>query len=307
MLSLLLFQQIATLFILILLGWIIVKAGILRSEDSRVLSMILLYIITPCVIISSFQLQRTPETTRMMLFSLGCAVVLNALNLLLGRLFSSLLRLDVVETASVMYPNATNLTIPLVSAVFGQEWIMYVTIFSMLMTSLSWIHCRVLISGERNVPIRQVVCNINIISIILGLLLFIFQISLPEIVQDAFTMAGSTVGPVAMLIVGMLMADIDIASLRKYRRIWKPVTLRLVVLPLILVTLCKYSGAAALVPHGETLMLISLFSAIAPSANVVTQFSQMYGRDARYAGLINAVTMLLCIVTMPLLVAYFQM
>ena len=42
MLNLLLFQQIAKLFILIFLGWAIVRAGILKSEDSKTLSMILL-------------------------------------------------------------------------------------------------------------------------------------------------------------------------------------------------------------------------------------------------------------------------
>ena len=40
------------LFIIIFLGWAIVKAGILKSEDSRVLSMLLLYVIIPCVILN---------------------------------------------------------------------------------------------------------------------------------------------------------------------------------------------------------------------------------------------------------------
>lgn len=46
---------------------------------------------------------------------------------------------------------------------------------------------------------------------------------------------------------------------------------------------------------------------IAPSANIVTQFSQMFSRDALYASLINTVTMLLCIITMPLMITLFQM
>ena len=44
MLSLILLQQIAQLFIIIFLGWAIVKAGILKSEDSRVLSLSLIHI-----------------------------------------------------------------------------------------------------------------------------------------------------------------------------------------------------------------------------------------------------------------------
>ena len=86
MLSLILLQQIAQLFIIIFLGWAIVKAGILKSEDSRVLSMLLLYVIIPCVILNAFQIERTTDTVRMMELSLLSALMMNVLSLVLGRL-----------------------------------------------------------------------------------------------------------------------------------------------------------------------------------------------------------------------------
>ena len=307
MLNLLLFQQIAKLFILIFLGWAIVKAGILKSEDSRVLSMLLLYVIVPCVCVSGFQVERTAENSRMVGLSLLSALVMNGLCILLGALAARVFHLDVVEEASVQYPNAGNLIIPLVSSIFGSEWVMYVTVYTMIQTILDWTHARILISGKKKISLRDLVCNVNILAIALGLLLFIFQIRLPTVIGSAFSMAGNTIGPVAMLIIGMLMADIDTRQLRSYRQIWKPVLLRLIVLPAILVCVAKYSGLTTLASHGETLIIISLLSAVAPSANIVTQFSQMFGRDAHYASLINAVTMLLCIITMPLMITLFQM
>lgn len=307
MLNLLLFQQIAKLFILIFLGWAIVKTGILKSEDSRVLSMLLLYVIVPCVCVSGFQVERTAENSRMVGLSLLSALVMNGLCILLGALAARVFHLDVVEEASVQYPNAGNLIIPLVSSIFGGEWVMYVTVYTMIQTILDWTHARILISGKKKISLRDLVCNVNILAIALGLLLFIFQIRLPTVIGSAFSMAGDTIGPVAMLIIGMLMADIDTRQLRSYRQIWKPVLLRLIVLPVILVCVAKYSGLTTLASHGETLIIISLLSAVAPSANIVTQFSQMFGRDAHYASLINAVTMLLCIITMPLMITLFQM
>ena len=307
MLNLLLFQQIAKLFILIFLGWAIVKAGILKSEDSKTLSMVLLYIITPCVILNAFQIERTVDTVRMMELSLLSAVILSVLSIVLGGLLAKPFRLDIVETASVMYPNCTNMVIPLVIGAFGEDWVIYVTCYSMVQTILIWTHARILISGKRKISLRDLVCNVNILAIMLGLFLFVFQLRLPGVIQSAFSMAGDTIGPVAMLIIGMLMAGIDMQRLRSYRQIWKPVLLRLIVLPVILVCVAKYSGLAALAPHGETLIIISLLSVIAPSANIVTQFSQMFGRDALYASLINTVTMLLCIITMPLMISLFQM
>lgn len=307
MLSLILLQQIAQLFIIIFLGWAIIKAGILKSEDSKTLSMVLLYIITPCVILNAFQIERTVDTVRMMELSLLSAVILSVLSIVLGGLLAKPFRLDIVETASVMYPNCTNMVIPLVIGAFGEDWVIYVTCYSIVQTILVWTHARILISGKRKISLRDLVCNVNILAIMLGLFLFVFQLRLPGVIQSAFSMAGDTIGPVAMLIIGMLMADMDMQHLRSYRQLWKPVLLRLIVLPVILVCVAKYSGLAALAPHGETLIIISLLSVIAPSANIVTQFSQMFGRDALYASLINTVTMLLCIITMPLMITLFQM
>ena len=118
MLNLLLFQQIAKLFILIFLGWAIVKAGILKSEDSKTLSMLLLYIITPCVCISGFQVERTAENSQMMTLSLLAALLMNGLCILLGALAARLFHLDVVEEASIHYPNAGNLINPMVHSMF---------------------------------------------------------------------------------------------------------------------------------------------------------------------------------------------
>ena len=50
--SILLFKQIAQLFLMILMGYIIVKTKLLKGEDSKVLSKIILYLIIPAVIIS---------------------------------------------------------------------------------------------------------------------------------------------------------------------------------------------------------------------------------------------------------------
>ena len=52
--SFLLFKQIAQFFIMIIMGYTLVKLKIVKSEDSKVLSMVCLYLIMPCVIINSF-------------------------------------------------------------------------------------------------------------------------------------------------------------------------------------------------------------------------------------------------------------
>lgn len=62
--SILLMEQIVELFIMILMGFIIVKAGIVKDEDSKVLSKVVLYLIIPCVIINAFQVDYTSKTVK---------------------------------------------------------------------------------------------------------------------------------------------------------------------------------------------------------------------------------------------------
>ena len=68
---------------------------------------------------------------------------------------------------------------------------------------------------------------------------------------------------------------------------------------------------AALVPTALTALglglLISLLAACAPSGTMVTQLAQVYGGDSEYAGAVNVLSTLGCIVTMPLLVALYQL
>ena len=73
--SILLMEQIFELFLMILMGFIIVKAGIVKEEDSKVLSKIVLYLIIPCVIINAFQVDYTKKTVNGLLIALAASVV----------------------------------------------------------------------------------------------------------------------------------------------------------------------------------------------------------------------------------------
>ncbi|MEE1217102.1 MAG: AEC family transporter, partial [Agathobacter sp.] len=123
--SILLMEQIIELFIMILMGFIIVKAGIVKDEDSKVLSKIVLYLIIPCVIINAFQVDYTSKTVNGLLIALAASVLLQ-LDLLfvisaIGRLF----HMNEVEVASVYYSNSGNLIVPIVTFILGQEWVLY--------------------------------------------------------------------------------------------------------------------------------------------------------------------------------------
>ena len=82
---------------------------------------------------------------------------------------------------------------------------------------------------------------------------------------------------------------------------------RLLVLPLLTLLLFRASGLASWTADGSTILLISFLAAAAPCASTVTQMSHLYGHNGEYASLINVVSTLLCVITMPVMVFLFQL
>ena len=140
--SILLMEQIVELFIMILMGFIIVKAGIVKDEDSKVLSKIVLYLIITCVIIKAFQVDYTSKTVNGLLLALAASVTLQIVLLgvisVMGRLF----HLNEVEIASVYYSNSGNLIVPIVTFILGQEWVLYGCVFMSVQLIFLWTHCK---------------------------------------------------------------------------------------------------------------------------------------------------------------------
>lgn len=284
-----------------------IKAGLLKDEDSKVLSKIVLYLIIPCVILNAFQIGYTPETVRGLLVAFAASLLMQVVLLFavsaLGRVF----HLDAVEITSVYYSNSGNLIVPLVTAVLGAEWVLYSCVYMSVQLVFFWTHCKKVISREASYDWKKIVLNLNIISIFVGILLFFTGIRLPALVNNTLHSVGSMVGPASMIVTGMLFAGMDFRQIFANKRIYFVTFLRLIAVPLMALVLLKISHLADLSADGPTLILIVFLAVITPSASTVTQMCQVYGNDSRYASAINVVTTLASIVTMPLLVMLLQM
>lgn len=260
-----------------------------------------------CDHLGLFQVQYTPDVLHGLLLALAAAVLLHVGIIVVVNLLGHPLHLDAVEKASMIYSNAGNLIIPIVTAVLGKEWVIYSSAFLSVQLFLLWSHAKSMLCGEKSFELKKVLTNINMIAILTGAALFLLHIQLPAIIEDSLDMVGSAIGPISMIILGMLMAGMNFKKILGYRRLWLVTALRLVGIPLAAVALLKLSGLAHLVPDGQTILLVSLLATCTPSASTITQMAQIYGKDADYASAINVVTTLLCIFTMPLMVALYQL
>ena len=304
--SILLMEQIAELFLMILMGYVIVKTGLLSGDDSKVISKIVLYLIVPCVIVNAFQVDYTSEKVKELLLVFAASVLLQIVLLAAVWITGKMLKLNEVETTSIYYSNSGNLIVPIVTFVLGKEWVLYGCVFMSVQLVFLWTHGKNVLSREGKLDWRKIVFNINMISVFIGIILFFTKIRLPGILNQTLSSVGSMIGPASMIVTGMLIAEMSLKEIFKNGRVYFISFLRLIVVPVISLILLKISGLVNGHPDGKKLLLIVFLAVITPSASTVTQMCQVYGNDSKYASAINVMTTLLSIVTMPLMVLLYQ-
>ena len=292
---------ILVLLCMIICGAAVEKAGLVTAESSRSLSVVLIYIITPCVIIEAYESPSGGSGAGLVL-SCVAAVFCHVLYIALARLLKRPLGLSDIEQANIAYTNSGNLIIPLVAAVFGAKEIMYCSTFVAVQTFFVWTHGRSLVSGERKLSLRRVFLNINVIAVFIGLFLFITGIRLPDIVSSAMKSMGLAMGPVAMIQMGIILGGVKLRAIFLVRRAWFIAFIRLIAFPFAAALFYVLCGAASLVPDGREILTVSFLSAAAPCAVMITQFALVFHREYERSSAINIISTILCMATIPLMV-----
>ena len=211
-----------------------------------------------------------------------------------------------IERAVIVYTNAGILVIPLVNALLGGEYLVYSCAFIVIQQVLIWTHCRSLLCGTGGMEWRKILLNVNIIAIAIGCALFLLRIELPDFINQTLDTTGSMLGPLGMLLAGMVIADTPLRQLFTAPRGYLAAALRLLLCPLLTVLLFRAVGAAGLIPDGKNILMTVYLACITPACATVTSLAQLYDRDAAHSSALYVLSTLLSIVTMPLMIGVYD-
>ncbi len=307
MITIPLIQKIAELFLILFATAALVKTGVFKADYSKALSRISLYFVTPCVVFNSFQKELTPEVQQGLLIAVGLAAACQLIFFLVTAILRRVWKATEVERASIAFTNAGNLVIPLVAHVFGQEWVIYVSAYLLVYNLTFWtLGVRMFDSGNA-LSIKKVLLNPNMLAVLFGMLLLFTGLRLPAPVSIAFSDVAGMIGPLSMMITGMVVGSMKLRDMFANRRIFGVLFFRMILCSGLAVLLTAASGLAGSTSFGKAIVIIPLLSAIAPSASNINQMAILYNRDAQYASAINVLTTLSCIVTIPMWVGLFDL
>ncbi len=306
MIPLLLLYKIAQLFIVMVIGFVLVKMRVVKTDQSVVLSKLALYLFMPAAIINSFNVKLTSEILSGFALAVGAGIALHIMLLGVDAIFARAARGTAVERASVMYSNAGNLIIPIVSFVLGDEWVIYSLGFMSVQLCFIWSQGIRLFERGKKFDLKKVLLNPNIIAIAVGLVVMLSGLTLPDFVSEITGSLGGVLGYVGMLIAGMTAAGLDFKKMAKYPRLYLSTAMRVIVCPTLSLALLLALRALVQIPSSEEILLISFLATMTPSAATIMQLAQVYDTEVDYSVAINILTTLAACVTMPLLVMLYQ-
>ena len=289
------------------MGYAVVKARLMKSSESKSVSVILVYLVIPCVIIKAFQVDYTPDVQKGLFLAIAAAVAVHILFLLITIPLKKIFQMDVIEQATSIYSNAGILVIPLVQELLGQDYVIYSSAYIAVQLILLWTQGKNMLCEEEKLEWKKIFLNVNIISIIAGIVLFLFRIKLPAGVQDVLGMMNNMIGPLGMLLAGMTIAEVPLKLIFTKRRNYLSVALRLLLYPVLGLFLMKAIQIVVNLENSSQILLTVYLACVTPACASVTSMAQLYDKDAAYASSLYVLTTLLSIVTMPVMVYLYEM
>ncbi len=296
-------MQVIILYILVAVGFIADRRKIFTQSTAKLSNNLLFYIVTPSVIITSFL---STEFSVQKAASLGIAFLGAAGTMLLGALMSAPFFKSKgadrpVYQFSSVYGNMGYMSLPLASAIIGSEGVFYcsagVMAFNMVcFTHGVWLMSKKADGKKTSFELKQIIRNPGVISVLIGLPLFIAGVKMPGVVLTPLKHIAGMNTPLAMIFFGTYIANTDIKKMFLDTGIYLVGVIKLILIPLIMLFTYKLIGVSG------TLLTACMISASAPSANNTVMFSAKYGHNTQTASKIVSLVSFISIFTIPFMI-----
>jgi hypothetical protein len=297
--------QVLILFILIAIGYISGKTKIINDQGISGITNIVLYAVTPCVVINAFQREYNPSMLTGLIIALAMAALSIFINILMAKVVMKFIKADEkvkrVWEFSIIFSNCGYMSLPLQQAVLQSDGVFYGAAFIAVFNVILWSYGLVLMSGgEEKLSVKNIVLNPGIIGTVIGLALYLLQITLPEVIATPVEHMAALNTPLPMIIIGYFLSKTNITDVLKGGEKYIIIVLRLIISPLIILAIMYSAGIRG------ALLVSTVISASAPVATATTLFATKFGGDEEASVEMVSLSTLLSIISMTLIVGFTE-
>ena len=294
---------VATLFALMVTGFVLGKLKIMDETASKKFSKLILTVAQPCLIVSSLlKMEYSEENLKLGLisFAVGFAVHLFMVLVafLLTRGFGNLDEQKLSEF-SMVFGNIGFLGLPILDSLFGAKGVFMGAFFVASFNVLIWtLGIAILAKGRDDIKItpKKVFLNFGTVPCAIGLLLFILNFEIPTFITSTVSYLGNLCTPISTLIIGGLLARSSLKKVLLSGKTYFTALSKLLVMPLIICIIMKLLGVDEL----WTIVVVTV--AAMPSATTVSMMAETYNISPEYSAHAVGLSSILSIITMPVVI-----
>lgn len=302
-----LLQQMAALFLMMLIGFYCGKKEVLNEKTAKNISWLVINVANVAMVINSgVSNSREDIAPENLLLVFGLALGVYAVLLFLAWLLPLLLRVERAERGTyrvmLVFSNIGFMGLPLLSAIAAQEAVLYAAIFIFIFNVLIYTYgILAMTAGESRFgrddapafPWKKL-CNPGVVSCFIALVLFFLDFELPSFIHTTLSSLSALTGPLSMLVIGRSFLDFKVIDLFMDVRLLLFSLIKLIVIPVIGLSVIK--GFVTDI----TVLQVALVMLATPVASMVAMMVQQYEGNVSLASRGVALSTLLSVVTLPL-------
>ncbi len=303
--------QIAILGILAGTGILVYRTGILKDSAKEVIEKLVFYVTLPLLIVTKIStLEFTPEILRNGIIVIVLTYLILFIQILIGNLSAWLFKLKkpqaVIHTLHTFLGNIVFLGFPLLDALFpGGEAILYAALYQLVMNTVLWTYgvYRLNPSPQAGgLNMLKKFLNPNTIALIIGLFMMGFSIRLPGVLQSSLGGLGSTTLYLAMLYIGLLLAQTKIFKVFRRIDVLFLSLNKLLILPVAFILLIRLMLGLFQIELNDIAFSVLILEAAMPCMTILVILAKRFGADDQKAMENFVVSTVLSIISLPLVI-----
>lgn len=240
-------KQMTMIAVLAAIGFFLQKKKVLDKNSTPVISRIVVDICNPALIVSTILTGNITVTHEEFLKGVGVSAGVYLLFILVGYIIPHLIRVPKDErkfyTIMSIYGNVGFLGIPVAKAILPENAMLYVIICNVFYCLLFYTHGVTALSSGKEKMNRKKLLSPGVLMSILALVIFWFDLKLPEIVVRTVDYIGCPTVFLSMILLGASVARSNIIKEMKSIPLWLYIAVRMVLVPVATVLALKGIGA----------------------------------------------------------------
>lgn len=290
-------ELMGMMFLLMLVGAFLRKKEFITKAGKKCLTDIILYVILPCNIIKAFCLELDGGVARNLIVALVVSIGIQIFYMVLNRTIYE--RMSDGEKQVYQYgticSNAGFMGNPLTQGVFGDEGLLYCSVFLIPQRIMMWTAGVTYFTadGDKKGLMKKVLLHPCMIAVYIGLLIMLTPFELPGVLMRTVSSFSSCCTAMTMMYVGTILSDVDFKSLFTGKQLYFAF-IRLIFCPLAVLLVCHIFHVDRLVTA------VSAFLTAMPAGSTTSLLAAKYGADEEAAAKSVVLTTALSVFTLSI-------